>query len=108
MLLLCSRRPLICLPGLLLAILISASFAFSQSPKVPAPHKPIAPKVEKPIKWLTPSTQRTMVGGLWMTDANFKSSIYLRNIVETDPVTVAPILHLSNGKQYSLPDVTVE
>lgn len=51
---------------------------------------------------------RTMVGGLWMIDANFKSSIYLRNVVETDPVTVTPILYLSNGTKYTLPDVTVE
>jgi hypothetical protein len=51
---------------------------------------------------------RTMVGGLWMIDANFKSSIYLRNVVETDPVTVTPILYLSNGTKYALPDVTVE
>src|SRR6267143_5688638 len=66
------------------------------------------PKVEKPIKWLTPAMPRTMVGGLWMIDANFKSSIYLRNVVETDPVTVTPILYLSNGTKYTLPDVTVE
>ena len=62
-----------------------------------APHRPIAPKVEKPVKWLTPATLRTMVGGPWMIDANFKSSIYLRNVVETDPVTVTPILYLSAG-----------
>ncbi len=49
-----------------------------------------------------------MVGGLWRIDANFKSSIYLRNIVETDPVTATPILYLSNGNKYTLPDVTVE
>jgi hypothetical protein len=82
--------------------------SFAQQPKVLAPHKPIAPKVEKPIKWLTPAMPRTMVGGLWMIDANFKSSIYLRNVVETDPVTVTPILYLSNGTKYTLPDVTVE
>jgi hypothetical protein len=46
-----------------------------------------------------------MVGGLWMTDANFKSAIYIRNIVETDPITVTPILHLSNGVKYTLPKV---
>jgi Bacterial Ig-like domain (group 2) len=49
-----------------------------------------------------------MVGGLWMTDSDFKSSIYLKNGVETDPVTVTPILHLSNGAKYILPDVTVK
>ena len=91
----------------LFALLVTLA-SFAQQPKVLAPHKPIAPKVEKPIKWLTPAMPRTMVGGLWMIDANFKSSIYLRNVVETDPVTVTPILYLSNGTKYTLPDVTVE
>ncbi len=49
-----------------------------------------------------------MVGGLWMTDANFKSSIYLRSVVESDPITVTPILWLSNGTKYTLPNVTLE
>jgi hypothetical protein len=94
-----------------LALFISTCFAGSvlaQRPKVLAPHKPIPPKAEKQIKWLSPATQRTMVGGLWMTDADFKSSIYLKNIVETDPVTVTPILHLSNGAKYTLTAVTVQ
>jgi hypothetical protein len=91
----------------LFALLVTLA-SFAQQPKVLPPHKPIAPKVKKPIKWLTPAMPRTMVGGLWMIDANFKSSIYLRNVVETDPVTVTPILYLSNGTKYTLPDVTVE
>jgi DNA-directed RNA polymerase subunit H (RpoH/RPB5) len=80
----------------------------AQQPKVLAPHKPIPPKAEKQVKWLSPATQRSMVGGLWMTDPDFKSSIYIKNIVETDPVTVTPILHLSNGAKYTLPDVTIK
>jgi hypothetical protein len=89
------------------AFLLSTSLP-AQQPKVLAPHRPIAPKIEKPIKWLTPATPRSMVGGLWITDANFKSAIYLRNIVETDSVTVTPTLHLSNGAKYVLPNVTVD
>jgi hypothetical protein len=49
-----------------------------------------------------------MVGGLWMTDANLKSTIYLRNDVETDPITVTPILWLSNGRKFVLNDVRLE
>jgi hypothetical protein len=49
-----------------------------------------------------------MVGGLWMIDANFKSTVYLKNDVEIAPVTVTPILYLSNGKKITLPDVTLE
>jgi hypothetical protein len=92
----------------LLFTFFSGAILAAQQPKVLAPHKPIAPKVDKPTKWLSPAAQRTMVGGLWMTDANFKSAIYLRNAVETDPVTVTPILHLSNGTKYTLPDVKLD
>jgi hypothetical protein len=49
-----------------------------------------------------------MVGGLWMIDANFKSTIYIKNDVEIAPVTVRPILYLSNGKKVTLADVTLE
>jgi len=49
-----------------------------------------------------------MVGGPWIIDANFKSSIYLKNVVETSPVTIKPVLYLSNGARYALPDVTLE
>jgi len=80
----------------------------AQQPKVLAPHKPVPPRAEKQVKWLAPATPRSMVGGLWMTDADFKSSIYLKNGVETDPVTATPILHLSNGAKYTLPEVTVK
>jgi hypothetical protein len=48
------------------------------------------------------------VGGFWMTDANFKATLYLGNSMKTDPVTVTPILHLSNGVQYVLSPVTLE
>jgi hypothetical protein len=43
-----------------------------------------------------------------MIDANFRSSIYLKNGVENAPITVTPILYLSNGKKYVLPDVALE
>lgn len=97
--------------SLVYAVLLVCCFALqasAQRKKVLAPHRPIAPRVEKPMKRVRPSTRRSMVGGLWMTDANFKSSIYLRNGVETDPVIATPILHLSNGTKYTLSDVTVE
>src|SRR5882724_10831655 len=89
-------------------VFLSFLAALAQQPKVLAPHKPIVPRFDKQIKWLTPPTQRTTVGGLWMTDANYKSSIYIRNVVETDPVTVTPILYLSNGTKYILAKTTVE
>jgi hypothetical protein len=48
------------------------------------------------------STARSIVGGFWMIDANFKSSIYLKNDLKIAPLTVTPILYLSNGKRYAL------
>lgn len=49
-----------------------------------------------------------MVGGLWMIDANFKSTIYIKNGVKNAAVTVTPVLYLSNGKSYTLPDVKLD
>ena len=92
--------------ALIVSLLTSPSVA--QQRKVFAPHRPIPPKVGRPINGGTPPMLRSMVGGLWMTDANWNSSIYLRNIVETDPITVTPILYLSNGTKYVLADVKLE
>ena len=81
----------------------------AQQPKVLAPHRPIPPRVEKRIQFQgADAGQRSMAGGLWMTDPNTRSSIYVRNVVETDSITTTPILYLSNGNRYVLPDVAVE
>lgn len=91
------------------AILLATGLSAQQT-KVLAPHKPVPPRVplEKRPPLLPSGKPGSMVGGLWMTDANLMSSIYLKNVVETDPVTVTPILYLSNGKKYTLPKVTLE
>lgn len=65
----------------LFALLVTLT-SLAQQPKVLAPHRPIDPRVEKRSKWMMPQTPRSMIGGLWMTDANLKSSIYIRNVVE--------------------------
>lgn len=89
----------------LLSTLVSLSLA-AQQPTVPAPHRPIAPKLpDNPPKG---GPLRSMVGGLWMIDANFKSTIYIKNSVKIAPVTVTPILWLSNGKSVTLADVALE
>jgi len=90
-----------------LPLLLTATLA-AQQPKVLAPHKPVAPRVENPKPWPKPASLRSMVGGMWMTDANFKSSIYLKNGIGISSLTVAPILYLSNGTKYTLPSVTLE
>src|SRR5579864_2456180 len=91
-----------------IAISLLAVTAFAQQPKVLAPHRPVPPLVKNPGPLRLPLVQRSMVGGLWMTDANFKSSIILRNNLKTNSLRVTPILYLGNGRKYVLKDVTLE
>jgi len=90
------------LPFKALSVALTISFlgstSFSQQAQVLAPHQPIAPRVPKDKELpLPPAKPGSVVGGPWMVDANFKSSIYIRNVVETQSVSVTPILYLSNG-----------
>ncbi len=93
---------------LLLAGGLCALASQAQQPKVLAPHKPVAPRTEK---WVgpppTPKLQ-TSVGGFWMTNAYFKSALYLKNGLKTGPLTVTPALYLSDGVRLSLAPVTME
>jgi hypothetical protein len=91
---------------LLVSLLSLASFA--QQAKVLAPHKPVPPQLLDSPSWHAPAVPRSMMGGLWMTDANFKSSIYLTNNVAVSALTVTPALYLSNGKRLNLPAVSLE
>jgi hypothetical protein len=43
-----------------------------------------------------------------MIDANFKSTISLRNYLMADPIIVTPVLYLSNGRKYTLDQVKLE
>jgi len=95
-----------CAP-LLVAIFTSNLLALQ--PKVLAPHKPVAPTVTPQPNWSFPEpTQRSMVGGVWMIDANFRSTLYLKNGVKNAAIKATPILYLSNGKSFTLSDVQLE
>jgi len=86
-----------------------ASASFAQQAKVHAPHRPIPPRVPKSQELpLPPGRLGSVVGGPWMTDANFKSTIHIKNVVEVYAITVTPILYLSNGARYALPAVNLE
>ena len=80
----------------------------AQKPKILAPHKRVAPRLPRHREWDKPAVSQSLVGGYWMTDANFRSDLQLGNGVKTDSITVTPILHLSNGVQYTLAPVTLE
>jgi hypothetical protein len=72
-----------------------------------SPHEPTGPKVGS--SWIAAETpeQRSIVGGPWMLDPNMKSTIYLRNGMETDSLATTPVLYLSNGKKIVLPTVNL-
>ncbi len=93
------------------AIALSSLFSYNlsaQQPRVLAPHRPAPPPLYVPKRWPKPAVPRTIVGGFWMVDPNLKSSIYVKNNVETSPITVTPVLYLSNGKEIVLSPVVVE
>ena len=90
----------------LIALLACTSPLLGQQTKVLAPHRPIAPRLPDALPKTNPP--RSMVGGLWMIDANLRATIYLKNDVEISPVTVTPVLYLSNGKKVTLADVKLE
>jgi Bacterial Ig-like domain (group 2) len=93
---------------LCLLLQMFASQLMAQQAPVPAPNRPVPPLVSQPKALIGTPTARSMVGGFWMTDPNFKASIYLTNGVETSAVTATPVLYLSNGVKYSLPPVTLQ
>jgi len=80
----------------------------AQQPKVPAPHRPVAPRLEKRLPWGKPTIRQSATGGLWMTDANWKASLNLTNGLKADPIVVTPVLYLSNGQRYPLSPVKLE
>ena len=86
-----------------LAICFFGILAYAQQ-RVSAPHDPVPPKVDKPFA-LPASSASSIVGGPWMVGTNFKSTIYVKNLVETAAVKVTPILYLSNGARYVLADL---
>jgi hypothetical protein len=91
-----------------LILLGCATLLPAQQPRVLAPHNPPPPKLLWSSKLHKPAVLRSLVGGLWMTDANFKSTIYIKNDLEASPITVTPVLYLSNGRELILQDVTLE
>ena len=90
-------------------VFVALTSLAAQQPKVLAPHKPIEPIVTPQPNWhFRAPTQRSMVGGFWMIDANFRSTLHLTNVVDNAPITATPVNYLSNGKSFTIPDVKVE
>jgi hypothetical protein len=96
-----------CLGSSILLTSLVSHTCFGQQPFVPAPNKPVPPQLPTAAHWHQPAKPRSLVGGLWRTDANFQSAIYLKNDVQTSTLSVTPVLYVSNGMRYALPAVNL-
>lgn len=89
------------------ASLLGSRPTTAQVVPVLAPHKPVTPRATQQFP-LPPPVPGSLRGGPWFIDNNYKSSVYIRNGVETSSITVSPVLYLSNGNQYTLPDISIK
>jgi hypothetical protein len=87
--------------------LVALNLSAQQPAKVPAPHRPIHPRASVALSQ-KPAVDRSIVGGFWTIDGNRKATIYLKNGLDSSPLTVTPVLFLSNGVQYPLAPITLE
>lgn len=99
-----TRTALLPLPILVLLAAISTA---QQGPFL-IKHKEFAPEVSRPTSWHRPATQRSLVGGPWMIGPDMKATVTIKNVVEVAPITVTPILYLSNGHKFTLPNMRIE
>ncbi len=65
---------------------IGAVPIIAQQAFVPAPHRPIPQPSSSNHN--IPAAPRSMVGGYWRIDANYKSVLYLKNSLAMTPLTV--------------------
>ncbi len=93
--------------SVILAVLLLAPSSFGWQARVHGLHEPIHARVATSLP-LPAGVPGSMVGGLWMIDSNFKSAVYIKNGVETSEVTVSPVLYVSNGTTYFLPDIVLK
>lgn len=99
-------------PGFRLVAALSAALfclpCLAQQPKVLAPHKPVPPVISPPQPLHDSPVARSLAGGLWMTDGNMKSYLHITNDLVTSPLSVTPVLWLSNGTRLPLSPVHLE
>jgi hypothetical protein len=83
-----------------------ATQAAAQRPRVLAPHDPIAPEAKNRVP--VARVAGTIAAGPWIVDSHFRSTIFLKNSVETSTITVTPVLHFSDGSEHRLAAVQLE
>src|SRR5579859_3346014 len=60
------------------------------------------------IKKYGPVVQQELDGAFWRTDAGFRATIRISNIVQTATINVTPVLFMSDGTEFVLPAVDLE
>jgi hypothetical protein len=56
-----------------------------------------------------PAMERQDIGGaFWRSDGNFESVLRLKNVLETTPLVVTPVLWMADGTEYALAPVTLD
>lgn len=106
-----ARSPLLSLAILVSLFSLVGAGARAQQPpkpKVLAPQTPVWPRLPLSKRGKLTPAEQVLTGGFWIIDANLKSSLYLRNDLKTDPLTVTPVLYLGNGNAYPLPPVILD
>lgn len=87
----------------------ASKFHFRQHAFTAAPHRPMPARVPESKRHHLPTSKAgSVIGGIWMTDANFKSTLTLRNLVATTAITVTPTIYLSNGRKILLTNVKLD
>ncbi len=49
-----------------------------------------------------------MEGGLWRTDHDFESVLYLKNVLVNQPLTATPTVYMANGTSFDLQPNTLD
>ena len=79
-----------------LLLMVCATNAFAQA-------KPPIQLVSKP-----PSTPQGMEGGLWRTDQDFESVLYLKNVLINQSITATPTIYMADGTPFALAPITLD
>ena len=55
-----------------------------------------------------PSTLQGMEGGLWRTDHDFESVLYLKNVLINQALTATPTVYMADGTSFDLQSITLD
>jgi hypothetical protein len=53
------------------------------------------------------STPQFVYSALWRVDGNFQATLRMRNVSLLDPITVSPVLYMSDGLSYEIAPITI-